>query len=309
MRSSKYNVNRDFINEFSEEENLSVFEKMCKIRAFEYNVGQVYSSDFLEMPVYLSVGSESLSSALSISYGHLEPEIFAQHRSHGYYIAFGGDLEKLIDEILHRPSGCARGMGGSASIHSPEIKMWGHDGFMGTQVPFGIGRIFSKNLNSRDKTYGLTLVGDASVEEGYVIGSLSWAPHIKNRLDIDMPMLFVCEDNDLSVLTRTEVRRDWRTKNLAQVFGMKSVEISDDPWTIMHYVKEFETELPAFMNVYVSRVLRHMGSQSDGKPEWNRFDITKKKLVESGLKNEVNEIEETSREYIDNLWRRKLEEY
>ena len=38
-------------------------------------------------------------------------------------------------------------MGGSASIHSKKINMYGHDGHMGTQVPIGTGACFeSENL-------------------------------------------------------------------------------------------------------------------------------------------------------------------
>ena len=269
MRSFDFGVMAGLSEKFSKEENLELFKIMCVIKTFEYNVADVFDADFEKMPVYLSVGSEAVAAALAVSYGKKNPSIFAQHRAHGYYIAFGGDLKNLVDEMLHRPTGCAGGMGGSASIHSPKIKMYGHDGFMGTQVPFGIGRIFAANYrNGENREYGLCIMGDASVEEGYVLGALGFAGHSKHRL----PILFVCEDNDLSVLTKKNVRREWECTTIVDGFGIKAVEIADDPWTIMHYVKELENDLPAFINVHLTRILRHVGSKSDGPPEWDRYE-------------------------------------
>ena len=306
MRSFDYGVIRGLSEKFSKEDNLKLFEKMCTIREFEYNVADVFDADFEKMPVYLSVGSEAVAAALALSYGKKNPSIFAQHRAHGYYIAFGGNLESLADEILHRPTGCAGGMGGSASIHSPEIKMYGHDGFMGTQVPFGVGRILGANYkNNESKEYGLCIMGDASAEEGYVFGALGFAAQQRDK----MPVLFICEDNDLSVLTKKCVRRKWECADVAESLGMKAVEIADDPWTIMHYVNEFENNLPAFMNIHLVRILRHVGSKSDGPPEWDRLELTKQELKRIGLEKEAEEIERKTKKYIDGLWKRKLEEY
>lgn len=306
MRSKNYGVIEGLAEKLPKEMNLSLFEKMCQIRNFEHNVGKVFELDLLKMPIYLSVGSEALAAALSLSYGEKKPSIFAQHRAHSYYIAFGGNLESLVDEMLHRPSGCAGGMGGSASIHSPEIKMYGHDGFMGTQVPFAVGRILGANYkNDGQKEYGLCVMGDASGEEGYVFGALGFAAHPKNRL----PILFVCEDNNLSVLTEKKVRRDWELQDVAKSLGINSVEISDDPWTIMNYVEKSADKLPFFMNVHVPRILRHVGSKPEGTPDWDRLYLVKKKLEEIGLKKEVDEIETRTKKSIDYLWNKKIAEY
>lgn len=306
MRSQDYGKIERLSEKFSREENLELFRKMCSIRAFEYNTANAFEADFEKMPVYLSVGSEAVASALALSYGKKNPSIFAQHRAHGYYIAFGGNLESLVDEMLHRPTGCAGGMGGSASIHSPQIKMYGHDGFMGTQVPFGVGRIFAANYKDKEnKEYGLCIMGDASAEEGYVFGALGFAAHKKHK----MPILFVCEDNEMSVLTKKEVRREWECNKLAESLGMKAIEITDDPWAIMHYAKELENDLPAFMNIHLVRVLRHVGSKSDGPPEWDRLELAKQELKRIGLGTEAEEVERKTKKYIDDLWKKKLEEY
>ena len=53
-----------------------------------------------------------------------------------------------------------------------------------------------------------------------------------------MPIIFICEDNDLSVLTKTEDRRSWKAVDLANSLNMYAVDITDDPWLIAHHVKK-----------------------------------------------------------------------
>ena len=57
--------------------------------------------------------------------------------------------------------------GGSAQSIQ-KIKMFGHDGHMGTQAPIGTGACFE----SKQPTLVFL---DASAEEDYVLGALGWA--------------------------------------------------------------------------------------------------------------------------------------
>ena len=50
----------------------------------------------------------------------------------------------------------------------------------------------------------------------------------KNNLKI----IFICDDNDLSVLTPTKDRRKWSLKEVAKSFGLQTMDITDDPLTI-----------------------------------------------------------------------------
>lgn len=285
---------------FTKEETLAMFEKFCKIRYFENEVKKAYDQELVHMPIYLSIGQEAISASLAVVLKQLNPALFAQHRAHGIYIAFGGDLKKLVDELLHRDSGCAGGMGGSASIHAPEIRMHGHDGFMGTQVPIGVGYTYAKNYRNSQKDYALIIMGDASAEEDYVIGAMGYAAHKK------LPILFVCEDNNLSILTEVKVRRNWKMTDLAKSFGMDAAETADDPWSIMHYAWHLSHHLPAFLNIHTARAVWHAGTGSDGPPEWNRFELVKEELKRIGLSREAKEIEERTKKEMEALWKTQL---
>jgi|SRR3989344_6243605 len=294
MRSRDQGLIPNISKEFPREKTLDMFRRMCLIRYFEFNVKSTYDQGLMpKSPIYLSMGQEAISAALATTIN--KPALFGQHRSHDIYLAFGGNPEKLIDELLGWPTGCAEGMGGSASIHCPEIKMFGHDGLMGTQVPIAVGYALATNKMT------IAFMGDASAEEGYVLGSIGYAATKK------APVLFVVCDNNLSILTKTSVRRSWTMADHAN-FGMPSVEIADDPWLIMHHVNKLKLSLPAIINIHTCRELWHAGTGRDGDSEWNRFELTTNELVKLELGTEADRIMRHTIDYLDKLWNEKLKE-
>jgi len=284
----------DIARLFLKETSLELFWRMCLSRAFEQQVAQVYDTDIIKAPVYLSLGQESVAAALSLSF--LSPKIFAQHRCHDLYLSYGGDMASLVDELLGRPTGCAKGMGGSASIHSPEIGMCGHDGLMGTQIPNAVGYAMATGKKT------LAVMGDASAEEGYVLEALGYAATKKP------PILFVCTDNGLSCLTPICKRRSWNMVQHA-TFGMPSIEISDDPWLIMCHVRELVDQLPAFVNIQTCRISSHANTSKERtvEPEWDRYQLVKKQLIQLGLGNNIQSIEKSTKEFVDKIWDSRLE--
>tara|TARA_B100000287_G_scaffold429868_1_gene483997 strand:- start:1689 stop:2237 length:549 start_codon:yes stop_codon:yes gene_type:complete len=149
-------------------------------------------------------------------------------------------------------------MGGSASIHSRKINMYGHDGHMGTQVPIGTGACFES------KKPTLVFMGDASAEEDYVLGALGWASTKK------LPILFIVEDNNFSILTEKKIRRNWNMHDVAKSFKMKGFNISDNPKDIKKYEKFFFKE-PILLNVNTNRLFWHSGAGIDSNKVFDRY--------------------------------------
>ncbi len=293
VRSFQLGAISDLPWKFPRSRSLEIFRKTCLTRSFEIELAQVYDTGIIKMPIYLSLGQEHIPAAISsVTTNFL---IFAQHRAHSYYLSFGGDMKELIDELLHRDSGCASGMGGSASIHDPRIGMFGHSGLMGDQVPIAVGAALGSG-----KTV-LTVVGDASGEEDYVYGAMGYA------VTKGLPVLIVCEDNDLSILTHGSTRRSWSLADVATSLGMTSVDITDDPWLIAHHVNSLLNDLPAFINIRTCRHRWHAGTGIDGAPEWNRFEMLKENLCNIGLQKEVGEIEKAVNKQVKEIWQTQLQ--
>lgn len=292
QRTPTFGLISDVANTFSKDYSLKLFTQICFNRFFEFEVKKAYDRGLMKLPIYLSVGQEHIPAAIASVFS--DCLIFAQHRAHSVYLSFGGDPRQLIDELLGRPTGCARGMGGSASIHSPQIGMFGHSGLMGDQVPIAVGAALGANKPV------LTVMGDASAEEDYIYGALGFAVTKK------LPVLFVCEDNDLSILTRTPVRRSWTLCGLAQGLGLPAADITDDPWLIAHHVKQFSLQLPAVINIRTCRGLWHAGSGCDGPPEWDRFTLIKDTMKTLGLGQDALAIESDTERTVQNLWAEQL---
>ena len=270
---------------------LEIFNKASLIRHFELNAFENIQNKNIQTPVYLSAGQEFIASTLSYLINFklkIKPMIFAQHRCHSTYLNFGGDKKKLIDELLGKKTGINKGLGGSASISSKSINMYGHDGHMGTQMPIGLGACFAS------KKPTIIFLGDASVEEDYVMSSIGWASFKK------LPILIVVEDNNLSILTKKKVRRHWEASDLARGLKMKSVNITDNPMQIIKYKKRFFKE-PFLMNIRTTRLFWHAGAGEDEYRRFDRYESLKKNLGTVG-----NEIDKKNKRYIYNLWQKQL---
>lgn len=284
----------DIAKKFSREKTLAMFEKMCLSRSFEFQVKRAFDAGLIRMPIYLSTGQEAISAALAVAFPRAK--IFAQHRAHDFCLAYGGSPEVLADELLHRPTGCSGGMGGSASFHCPKINMAGHDGHIGTQVPLATGYAFGSGMLT------LAVMGDAAAEEDWVLPALGYAE--THRL----PILFVCANNDLSILTKVAVRRSWKMTEVVRGLGMPAMEAKDDPWLIMHLTQKLLERLPAYLEVHCCRWFWHAGTGVDSRPEWNRFELVQEKMAHLSLGKEAQEIEKSTDAYIASIWNKLKEE-
>lgn len=274
------------MNEF----NLNVFEKISFCRYFENYVFEKLRDKTINIPVYLSAGQESVPCSISVYCKNLgiNPNIFIQHRGHSTYLAFEASPEKLIDELLGLETGCSFGMGGSASIQSLEKNIFGHDGLMGSQVPIAVGHCY------QTKHPTIVFMGDASAEEDFVGAAIGWAS-TKN-----LPILFVVEDNNLSILTEKKVRRNWNMHELAHAYKVEAYDISDDPQTISSHLCNLFKK-PLLLNIRTIRKYWHSGAGIDGD-YFDRYEWLKKTLP-----SEVLEIDEKNKIKVEKLWQSRLE--
>ena len=269
---------------------LEVFRKAALCRNFEEATFKHIKNNLIQFPVYLSAGQEYIPSSIStIRENEYNPNIFIQHRGHSTYLAFGGNIIELIDELLGRKTGCANGMGGSASIQSKEKNIFGHDGLMGSQVPIAVGHCFI----TRKPT--IVFCGDSAGEEDYVFSAIGWAATKK------LPILFVIEDNNLSILTEKKVRRNWELDEVAKGFGVESFNISDDPIDIKKSM-ENTFKYPILLNINTVRKFWHAGAGIDNEDVFDRYLDEMESLGDEALK-----VHNQTKKLISELWDKQLE--
>ncbi|MBI5418810.1 MAG: hypothetical protein HZA60_01855 [Deltaproteobacteria bacterium] len=290
MRSASLGVIPDIALSFTTEHSLEMFRRMCVSRYFDLGLVESVKDRRVTYPVYLSLGQESVAAAIStVVPGHM---VFTQHRCHATYLSFGGRPEKLRDELLGLPTGTSGGRAGSNCIqcHEGRVTMFGHHGLIGENVPQAVGAALGSGRPV------VCFFGDGAAEEDYVFAAMGFAATHK------LPVFFVCEDNNLSILTPIEKRRSWSITDVVRALGIPAVDITDDPWTIAHHAREQANSLPAFLNIYVCRKNWHVGVGSDGPPEWDRFALVKERLRERGLAERSGSLEDETRQAMEKLW-------
>jgi pyruvate dehydrogenase E1 component alpha subunit len=265
---------------------LEIHKKAALCRAFEEEVYRQVEAKVVKIPVYLSAGQEYTSATLATYLQSIDKQIFIQHRGHSTYLSFGGNIEELILELLGDPRGCANGMGGSASIQSKEKQIYGHDGLMGSHGPIATGACYA------NKKFTLCFTGDAAAEEDYFVAAIGWASTKK------LPIWYIVEDNNLSILTEKKVRRNWEMHDVANAYKMKAYDLNDDPKIIWDHIINCGKDEPVLLNVRTNRLFWHAGAGIDDP---NINDTHKKYTTIFGKK-----YNEEAKEIVKEAWSKCL---
>jgi len=202
----------------SKKKLLSYYETMLLIRKCEESFVDPILNGEIKCPVHLYTGQEAIAVGIS---AHLNTDdiIFGNHRSHGHYLAKGGDLYKMIAEIYCREDGCAEGRGGSMHIISKEVGMLGAAPIVAGTIALALGGALSLKL-SGSKNIAVAYFGDGATGEGVLFESINFAAMRK------LPILFVCENNYYSThLPVKETRPDTPIFHIGKSFGIPSFQV------------------------------------------------------------------------------------
>src|SRR4051794_1769331 len=88
------------------------YRSMLRIRRIEERIARGYAEQEMRCPVHLSIGQEAAAVGACLSLTPAD-QIVTTHRCHGHYLAKGGNLQAMLDEIYGRATGCCGGRGGS----------------------------------------------------------------------------------------------------------------------------------------------------------------------------------------------------
>ena len=162
-------------------------EKMILVRTVERGLARLVTDGHVRCPVHLAVGQEAVPVGVACSLDAGD-RVFGGHRSHGHYLAMGGDVYRLIAETLGKADGCSHGMGGSMHLFAPEVGFWGSVPIVGATIPVAVGAALAAAMDGAGAV-AVSYFGDGAVEEGVVHESLNLASQMR------LPVLFVCENN------------------------------------------------------------------------------------------------------------------
>ena len=177
----------------------SLFEMMLRIRMVEEKIAELYPEQEMRCPVHLCTGQEAIAAGVCANLSRND-YVLSGHRSHGHYLAKGGNLKAMMAELYGKVTGCSKGKGGSMHLVDLSVGFLGATPIVGSTIPIAVGTAFgSMMLNEQRVT--VVFFGDAAVEEGVFHESINFAMLKK------LPVLFVCENNLYSVYSPISVRQ------------------------------------------------------------------------------------------------------
>ncbi len=162
--------------------------------AFEEKIAEYFNSGKIKAPIHLYSGNES--SLINI-FREIKPDdwVFCSWRSHYQCLLKGVPQTQLEKAILE---------GRSIALSFPEFKVYS-SAIVGGQLPIAVGAAMSiKRRGVQDKVW--CFLGDMTAETGIFQSCSRYA--LKHAL----PITFIIEDNNVSVMTDT--RKVWNTQTL-----------------------------------------------------------------------------------------------
>ena len=211
---------------------------MLRVRMVEENIAELYKEQEMRCPVHLCIGQEAI--AVGVCANLLKKDyLFSNHRSHGHYLAKGGDLKRMLAEIYGKATGCSNGKGGSMHLVDLSVGILGTTPIVSGSIPIAVGAAFGTKLKGLDNVT-VVFLGDAATEEGVFFESLNFASLKK------LPVLFICENNFFSVYSPLSVRQPKKRDNLSLV---KSLGIKGDKGDGNNVIEVYELAKKAVANI------------------------------------------------------------
>ena len=276
--------------------------RMVRIRLFEEAAGRLFEANKIPGFVHLYVGQEAVAAGVCVALRD-DDQISSTHRGHGHLVAKGGDLAKMMAELMGKATGYCQGKGGSMHICDLDLNMLGANGIVGGGVPIAVGAGFANQYRDND-TVSVAFFGDGTTN----IGAFHEAANMAAALRL--PVLFVCENNEYAEYTarsRTMAIDDVAERAAAYgmpgriVDGMNAIEVYEATRDALVAIRAGEG--PSFIECKTYRYYNHHGIQTlgmkyrsdDEVAEWRERDAIvahEQMMIEHGIAS-VADIETT----------------
>lgn len=272
---------------------LEACKKMLLIRIAEEELAKYYLENKIMSFVHFYVGQEAVAVGVCSALAK-EDRAMGNHRSHGHYLAKGGDLKRMLCELLGKAEGSSRGKGGSMHMIDKSVNFIGSTPILGGIVPLANGSAFEQKC-SKKKTVTAVFFGDGAFEEGVVYETLNLAALFK------LPLLLVIENNLYSVNSKINDRRsgEHSVEKIVTGFGVKYARADGNDYEDVFKkssaaVKEMRAGAgPAVLECVTYRHMAHSAPIFDDASGYREEDTLEKRLERDCLKKIKKQLAQT----------------
>ena len=203
--------------------DVELYRRMLLIRRFEDRVQALFLRGEVYGTTHLYSGQEAVAvgfaSALTA-----DDRVACTYRGHGHLLARGTEPEALLAELLGRSTGVNGGLAGSMNIVDPEHGLIGCFGIVGGSIAAATGAALALRGT---RSLAVAYFGDGATNQAYFFECLNFAKVL------DLPAVFVCENNGYGEYTPTEAVTAGPIAARAAAMGLPTTEVDGmDVWAV-----------------------------------------------------------------------------
>lgn len=262
---------------------IRLYRAMLRIRLCEESLVDPIAQGHIRCPVHLHTGEEAVAAGVCAALARRD-WAFGNHRSHGHFLAKGGNLEALIAEVYGKAEGCSGGRGGSMHVIDPSNGFLGSVPIVAGTISLATGAALASKIRG-DGRVTVSFFGDGATNEGVFYESINFAA--LHRL----PIIYACENNLYSThLSIRECRAETDIARTVLPFGLQGARIDgNDVLKVYAAVRRAVAECrrgrgPFFFEFLTYRFRGHVGpddniqgAHTDIRPQaeierWRRRD-------------------------------------
>lgn len=239
-------------------EKKEVLYRMMLIREMEHKIESLFSQGLLRGTTHCCIGQEAVPVVMSFLLDIEHDYLCSGHRAHGHSMMMTMKPEMLLGEIMGKPFGMAKGLGGSQHVC---YKNYFTNGITGGMATVATGIAFALKQENTD-AISVVDFGDGAMNEGYVMEAFNLAAEMK------LPVLFILENNGYAMSTPVETVNPFavfedRVKGFGLAYSLIDAIDFDKLYQVLaKAVKTVrETREPQFVEVLTHRFCGH--SKSD----------------------------------------------
>lgn len=288
---------------------LDLYQKLYLVRQVTEAIRREYPNDQIKTPVHLSMGEEAIAVGICHAIGK-QGKFLGTYRNHGLYLSLTSETDKFFAELYGKQTGACGGKAGSMHLTAPEAGLIMTSAVVGTTIPAALGTAFAEMQG--DGKITVVFFGDGALDEGVFWESFNAACLWK------LPIIFVCEDNDLAPHTTIKERQGYLS--ICEVLSQYHCIVFKDKTTDVESIYRLASESsrlsrhhnsPVFLHLRYYRYLEHVGINEDFNcgyrtrtefEEWHKVDpinLQRDRLIKMGLGEAVASIEIKIQEQIE----------
>ena len=166
---------------------LDMYTSMLRIRLFEEQVNDLYTSAKMPGLAHLYIGEEAVAVGVCAALRD-DDYITSTHRGHGHCLAKGASVDRMFAELLGKEAGYCKGKGGSMHIADQEKNNLGANAIVAGSVGIATGAALSAKKRGTDQV-AACFFGEGALGQGIVYECMNMAALWK------LPVIYVCENN------------------------------------------------------------------------------------------------------------------